>query len=987
MTRAVLLSLAPAFLPGIAGYSFQQPGETYYLIVHVIRAGSDWTPQEIADTFRGANELWARYGNVRLIAWPQRILNPGDAEIVNEEPRPAWAEFVNRNVVPFDQLGVVTTRGTQISIITDPKLRDIVLAHEFGHYFALGHTNGDDPFGRPTIMQSPLPVGPLSDDYDPEPYRWISPEQASEARRRGFGSWNEWYRESSLPERYRNLVPGYVPVGADAPPTVRLSNPSDGSTVTGTVIVSASANDDRGIASVQFLVDGTNLSADTAAPYEAIWETSSATDGAHTIHAIATDTAGQSTSAQVTVFVSNPVADAPPSVRILSPEDGATVSGAVTISASASDDRGVGGVRFYVDGALLSEDGSAPFEAVWDSTTSGGGVHTIAAEAVDTGGQTSRAQVSVTAVLADADAPPTVRITQPNDGASVRGTVTISAAAEDDRPGLAVRFAVDGNILGEDATAPFEVSWDSSGAANGGHILLAEAIDSAGQTARAQVAVTVDNAADGPPSVRITAPADNSTVQGVVSIAAAASDDRGVQFVEFFADDRFLSSDGSAPYEATLDTRTLPGGSHVLRARAVDSAGQASSASITVIVNNAPAQDQTAAIDASDAGNAWEGDGRFYPSRDPFNAGTDGGGRMLLGLIRFDLAGRVPPGATITRLELEMTGAMDIWGLPAGLEWTCDLLGDATAGAWDSLTFRAIRDAAALGRFAPVLRTSDLGQGRLNRLSLDTNVPAGNALAVRVNGPVTSGFSYYGWSGASSSARPRLRVTYRDSAPQVAITSPSEGDAFFLGAATAVAGQVRIAVDAKDDVGVAAVDIFIGSSRIARLSAPPYECVWNTTKVPGGWKTIEAVATDVSGQSSSHAIRVMVDREAPRMAVQAPPDGAPVRGRLTVRVSAKDNFRLDRVEIYCDDALIGTAPSGEFEGELDTRQLSNGAHTLRFVATDGVGNKVESSSRIRVFNVEEGQGPSQGPLPPAARCPRTPRTGGGVAVRIRIIVR
>ena len=52
--------------------------------------------------------------------------------------------------------------------------------------------------------------------------------------------------------------------------------------------------------------------------------------------------------------------DRPPSVTITSPADGASISGSVAISATASDDKGVFKVVFYVDGGLLSEDLAAP---------------------------------------------------------------------------------------------------------------------------------------------------------------------------------------------------------------------------------------------------------------------------------------------------------------------------------------------------------------------------------------------------------------------------------------------------------------------------------------------------------------------------------------------------------------------------------------------------------------------------------------------------
>src|SRR5207244_11752742 len=78
-------------------------------------------------------------------------------------------------------------------------------------------------------------------------------------------------------------------------------------TVTGTVSVTANASDNVGVAGVQFLLDGANLGAEvTASPYSVSWDSTTATNGSHTLTARARDAAGnQTTSAAVTVSVSN----------------------------------------------------------------------------------------------------------------------------------------------------------------------------------------------------------------------------------------------------------------------------------------------------------------------------------------------------------------------------------------------------------------------------------------------------------------------------------------------------------------------------------------------------------------------------------------------------------------------------------------------------------------------------------------------------------
>jgi hypothetical protein len=88
---------------------------------------------------------------------------------------------------------------------------------------------------------------------------------------------------------------------------VSITSPASGATVSGTVTVSASASSTIGVASVQFQLDGTNLgSLDTTTPYSVSWNTTSTSNGSHTLTAVAKDTASNSaTSPGVTVTANN----------------------------------------------------------------------------------------------------------------------------------------------------------------------------------------------------------------------------------------------------------------------------------------------------------------------------------------------------------------------------------------------------------------------------------------------------------------------------------------------------------------------------------------------------------------------------------------------------------------------------------------------------------------------------------------------------------
>ena len=75
-----------------------------------------------------------------------------------------------------------------------------------------------------------------------------------------------------------------------------------------------------------------------------------------------------------------------------------TLSGIVTVSANASDNVGVAGVQFYLDGALLgTEDTTAPYSVSWNTTTATNASHTLLARARDAAGNiTNSAPLTVT---------------------------------------------------------------------------------------------------------------------------------------------------------------------------------------------------------------------------------------------------------------------------------------------------------------------------------------------------------------------------------------------------------------------------------------------------------------------------------------------------------------------------------------------------------------------------------------------------------------
>lgn len=182
-------------------------------------------------------------------------------------------------------------------------------------------------------------------------------------------------------------------------PAVAIAAPTAGATVSGTTTVTGSASDNASVARVDVSVDG---GAWQAASGTSSWSlplnTGGYANGGHTVTARATDTAGNVRTTAETVTVSNATADTTlPSVAISSPASGATVSGTVTVSGTASDNASLSRVDVSVDGgAWALASGTSSWSLSLASASYGNGSHTISARATDGAGNTRTASVTVT---------------------------------------------------------------------------------------------------------------------------------------------------------------------------------------------------------------------------------------------------------------------------------------------------------------------------------------------------------------------------------------------------------------------------------------------------------------------------------------------------------------------------------------------------------------------------------------------------------------
>jgi subtilisin family serine protease len=180
----------------------------------------------------------------------------------------------------------------------------------------------------------------------------------------------------------------------DQLPTVSITSPSDGATLSDAVAIQANASDDYAVTQVEFFVDGTSLGidADPSDGYSLNWDSTLVSDGSHEISAVATDDALQNSTSSVTVSIDN-IDSAPTAIagsnQTVQDSDG-NGSESVTLNGSgSSDDRAIASYQWSEGTNILST------EATFTQDLQVG-VHTIKLIVTDDIGKTAQDTVVIT---------------------------------------------------------------------------------------------------------------------------------------------------------------------------------------------------------------------------------------------------------------------------------------------------------------------------------------------------------------------------------------------------------------------------------------------------------------------------------------------------------------------------------------------------------------------------------------------------------------
>jgi N-acetylneuraminic acid mutarotase len=502
----------------------------------------------------------------------------------------------------------------------------------------------------------------------------------------------------------------------------------------------------------------------------------------------------------------------PPTCGLTSPAEGARLRGAVTVTATASDNRGVTKVEFFVDSELRQVDFTAPYEWIWDTTGDGDGAHSLKAIAHDEATNTAE---DSRAVALD-NTPPQVLSTDPTSGETAVSldanvVATFSEAIDPATIGDATFLLKDqaetpvaGTVSYNPVTLTATFDPATNFAEGGSYTATLKGgagniADPTGNPLAADYVWTFTAADTTPPAVAITHPGDGARVRALVGITADASDNVSVARVEFYVNDVLESTDTAAPYGYDWNTIGLEETAYTLKAVAWDAAGNSCEDAVSVTVDNTAPQ---------------------VVSTDP----VDG-------------ANSVP---IDTNVSATLSEAMDPTTISDSTFLLEDEHGTPIAGA---VSYNAETNTAS---FDP---NEDLARGcaytaRLRGGSGNAADVAGNPLAAD-----------YIWLFSAGDITP----------PSVSITYPA--------ASAVVRGVVSVSATASDNVGVLRVEFYIDDVLESTDTTSPYQYDWDTSGLSETAHTIKAVAWDAAGNSSEDTVSVAVDNTAPQVTSTDPTSG------------------------------------------------------------------------------------------------------------------
>lgn len=288
----------------------------------------------------------------------------------------------------------------------------LILSHEYGHHYTLYYKwmiwqiPSGQRFPDSYYAIRPLSKSTTAPDYSlgwgncdaeiiAEDYSYLYSGYGVDQMATTYGYPSAGTKTWLINEPSGSAIP---PPATDNPPTVSITAPANGATISGMAAFSAVAADDNGVIKVAFYIDNNLIIEDSAAPFETSFNSASYGNGAHSLRARAYDSAGQTADSTISVTISNVSSDTEnPTVTITDPADNphSWTSGNLHIGVAAADNVAVQKIEIYIDDQLAITQNSSSVSATWNYNNAPAGTYTLKAKAYDTSGNTAETSITI----------------------------------------------------------------------------------------------------------------------------------------------------------------------------------------------------------------------------------------------------------------------------------------------------------------------------------------------------------------------------------------------------------------------------------------------------------------------------------------------------------------------------------------------------------------------------------------------------------------
>jgi len=724
-------------------------------------------------------------------------------------------------------------------------------------------------------------------------------------------------------------------------PTIEFRSPGEDAVLAGENNIDIYANDaETGVIYIQYYIDDVlveETSTNIAGIYSHLWDTTTYDDGDYELTATAIDSGSNERTVTRMVSVDNTM----PDITINSPENGNLLRGDIDLEFTASDNRGIATILFYLDGEeedSLAANGATEITDRFSLDTTGleDGEHDLAVTVLDLAGNDLSTMITITID----NTPPEIRNFRPRDGGKVKEEAELSIDARDDNGIEGYWFYVDGEEVYSGGNDHCTI--DTTDYEEGDHELRFVVEDRAGNSAEKQITFTVDNV--NPLSLTITAPQDTGYVQGRVEIEVETEDKEGeVQYISFYIDDMNVKNDTDATYD--WDTNKETNDWHELRVVCGDDKGYTAEDVIEVFVDNIdPWMDITTPddgeivsgvltieIDAEDHESgldtiAFHIDGEEVQSSSSkttfsWNTSTYSDGDHDIWVVVYDRAqnqdeevitvtvDNTPPEIELVSPEKEYLGGdvnirVDVTEEGSGVDYIEFKIKDETRQKSTQESYR--------------WDTTKEEDGPEYNIEVEVADKAGNVVNVTKT------------------------VLVDNTPPEVDFTKPVQDEA--------IAGDYLVETSITETgSGRDYARFYIDDELVKNSTATSYS--WDTTSYADGEYEIKVEVADKAGNSGEKAIDVQIDNTIPSVSITSHSEGEKLEGDETFTASASDNAGgsgVWKVEFFFGGNFLREDVSEPYTADIDADSYPDGEYELLVIARDYARNLAQDSISLTI---------------------------------------